>query len=151
MFLDLNTPITNIMTRKVSFVEPDTFLSDIAQLFAAERFHHLPVLNKNGEIVGIISKSDVNQLQNHLTRISEDGCKDKNEWFFKTLIAEEVMTKNPSCIHCDSTLGTVIEVFLENLFHALPVVDNGQCIGIVTSYDILRFINKRQEVLTPVK
>ncbi len=151
VFIDLSTPVTHIMTRNVRFVEPDTIVSKIAQMFQSERFHHLPVLGDDGEVLGIISKSDLLQLQNHLTRLSNDRCEDKNEWFFKTLTAEEIMTKKPSCIHCQSTIGTAIEIFLENLFHALPVVDGGQCIGILTTYDVMRFIQKTQEALTTSK
>jgi CBS domain-containing protein len=129
------------MTQAVRFVYPDTLMSEVADIFESTDFHHIPVLDEEGSILGIISEVDYRQLQDHFTRLRFKDFKERNEKFLNTLTAEEVMTKNPSCIHHESSISTVIQVFKENLFHALPVIRGGQCIGIITTHDILQFVS----------
>ena len=129
------------MTQSVRFVYPDTLMSEVADIFETTDFHHIPVLDDEGSILGIISEVDYRQLQDQFTRLRFKNFKEKNEQFMNTLTAEEVMTKNPSCIHHESSISTVIQIFMENLFHALPVTRGGQCIGIITTHDILKFVS----------
>ena len=54
------TPVSEIMTKNVIFVEPDQTTEDCMALMTVNRFRHLPVL-ENGELLGIISIGDVVQ------------------------------------------------------------------------------------------
>lgn len=54
------------------------------------------------------------------------------------------MTKILATIEPIDKVGTAAEVFMEHLFHALPVVDNGKLVGIVTSFDVLRYEYNRE-------
>lgn len=56
----VTTPVSEIMTKNVIFVEPDQSTDDCMALMTANRFRHLPVL-ENGELIGIISIGDVVQ------------------------------------------------------------------------------------------
>ena len=49
-------------------------------------------------------------------------------------MSTRIATLEPS-----SKIGTAAEVFLENLFHALPIVDDGKLVGIITSFDVLKY------------
>lgn len=56
-----NTPISEVMTRDVVCVEPDTDLDDVSTLMKDRRIRHLPVCQK-GRVIGMISIGDVNAM-----------------------------------------------------------------------------------------
>jgi CBS domain-containing protein len=60
-----DTPVSEVMTRKVIYVTPDTELNEVMTIMTAERIRHVPVLN-NGDLMGIVSIGDV------VKRISQD-------------------------------------------------------------------------------
>ena len=60
-----DTPVSEVMTRKVIYVTPDTELNEVMTIMTAERIRHVPVLN-DGSLMGIVSIGDV------VKRISKD-------------------------------------------------------------------------------
>ncbi len=60
-----DTPVKEVMTRKVIYVTPDTELNEVMTIMTAERIRHVPVLN-DGALMGIVSIGDV------VKRISQD-------------------------------------------------------------------------------
>jgi CBS domain-containing protein len=60
-----DTPVREVMTRKVIYVTPDTELNEVMTIMTAERIRHVPVLN-DGALMGIVSIGDV------VKRISQD-------------------------------------------------------------------------------
>ena len=56
-----NTPISEVMTRDVVCVEPDTDLDDVSTLMKERRLRHLPVC-QNGRVIGMVSIGDVNAM-----------------------------------------------------------------------------------------
>jgi len=51
--------VEQIMTREVLTVSPDTPVEEIAELMISHRFHRLPVIDKNKNIVGIVTTIDM--------------------------------------------------------------------------------------------
>jgi CBS domain-containing protein len=50
------------------------------------------------------------------------------------------MTHRIAKLELDDKVGTAAEIFLENRFHALPIVDeNDHLLGIVTTFDVLKY------------
>lgn len=141
MQIDLSTKVDTIMTKTFIHVGLDTLMTDVARIFDENEFSHLPVLDEDDKVLGIISKADYLRLQHPFTRLFEQEAGINNSRLFACLTAEDVMTPSPTCIHYNVSIASAIGVFMENRFHALPVVKNGKCIGIITPYDILRFVN----------
>lgn len=141
MHLDLNTTIESIMTTSFVHVSINTLMTEVAIIFDENDFNHVPVLDNEGQVLGIISKSDYRRLQHPFTRLFEQEACINNSRLFASLTAEDVMTSGPTCIYYNVSMASAIGVFLENRFHALPVVKGKKCIGIITPYDILKFIN----------
>ena len=52
--------------------------------------------------------------------------------------AKDIMTKKLAKLDPDDKIIIALEVFKENLFHAIPVVDNEKIVGIVTTFDIIK-------------
>ena len=53
-----DTPVKEIMTRKVIYITPETELNEVMAIMTAERIRHLPVI-KDNELLGIVSIGDV--------------------------------------------------------------------------------------------
>ena len=56
----------------------------------------------------------------------------------------DVMTKKLATLEPTDKIGSAAELFLLNRFHAVPIVVNGDLIGIVTSFDILKYEFKKE-------
>jgi CBS domain-containing protein len=55
----LKTPVKEIMTEKVVTIQPEQTVSECMQLMTDKRVRHLPVLDEQGRLVGLISIGDV--------------------------------------------------------------------------------------------
>lgn len=51
--------LEDIMTKNPLVVTEDTIVKEVAELFAKQRFHSLPINDKNGNLVGIITTTDL--------------------------------------------------------------------------------------------
>jgi acetoin utilization protein AcuB len=128
----LNLPIQNIMTTELVTARANTPLTGIRKIFEAHQFHHIPIVGETGNLLGIISREDFYKVAYVL---SIDGGKER----FDALEAQDIMTKYPLHLDPDDTIGLAADIFLANKFHALPIVEDGKLIGIVTSHDLLSY------------
>jgi len=134
-----NLPVAGIMTRQVVTMHSDVSISHVHDVFQKNAFHHLLVVDQN-IVVGVISKSDYYQVR-HMLSVSWGGEIKVQEWF-ADLCVRDVMTQNPVCIESSDTIGLAADIFLVNRFHCLPVVDDGELVGIVTSHDLMAYAYK---------
>lgn len=133
-----------LMSANVTSVHPDMLMIDIAKLFDTSSFNHLPVLNEEKEIVGVISRSDYHMLQHPFTNLfAAEGSRCNNKLFHSLTVAD-VMTKDPKCISPEATLSEVMDIFLENKIHCLPVTNDRVCVGMITPYDLLKHFHKME-------
>ena len=126
------------MTDQVKAVNLNTGLLEIRDIFETNDFHHIPVLNDEKKVVGMISRLDYHLVLDHFTIFRVDKAERTNDRFLGALIAKDVMSKNIAIISPDTDIIEANKVFLENLMHALPVVEHGRLIGIVTTHDVLK-------------
>lgn len=136
--MNTEIPVSSIMTRRLVTVETDSRIPKIRQVFEQYGFHHIPVL-ECGKLVGIISKRDFFRIS-HTLSFTLDGGEhvelDSDEHIFT---AKEIMTEYPMQLDPDDTIGLAADIFMANRFHALPVVDKGDLVGIVTTHDLIAF------------
>lgn len=136
----LSMKVKDLMTVDIVAVGVDTNLLRVKEIFDSNSFHHLPVV-KNGLVVGIISKSDLLLMMDWGVRLGIKGSEVRNELLLKSNLAADIMTQKVMTVLPNDTLQYCLDVFLENYFRALPVVDEERNLrGIITSYDILRGI-----------
>lgn len=121
----MNEPLSSIMTKNVITADPNDKLSVARDIFKQNRVHHLPVVHGT-TLLGILTTYDVFKLI------------DKSVDFDKTLI-KDVMTTHVATLEPDDKIGSAAELFLENLFHAVPIVKDGELKGIVTSFDVIKY------------
>lgn len=130
------TPVSTIMTKRLVTVETDSRLPKIRQIFEQHGFHHIPVL-EFGKLVGIVSKADFFRIS-HTLSFNVNG-NEKISADDHVFTAKDIMTEYPMQLDPDDTVGLAADIFLANRFHALPVVDAGELVGIVTSHDLIAY------------
>ena len=127
----MNESVQSIMTTDLITVSPHTSLSKVRQIFMNHKIHHLPVV-VNSKLMGIITTYD---MWKNKVAPSE----------YETTSVSEVMATQIAKIRPSDKIGTAAELFLDNRFHALPVVDeNNHLRGIVTSFDVLLYEFKKE-------
>lgn len=124
------------MTTRMVTVNPDANAKNIKEIFEKNEFHHLPVVDRGEELVGIISKEDFFKVA-YILSLGEMGG-ERVENGYASLKAKDFMTKYPLVVDPEDTLGLAADIFLANKFHALPIVEDGRLIGIITTHDLLK-------------
>ncbi len=144
--MNLLIPVSKLMTTNLITASANDPLSLVKSKFEEHRIHHLLIADYK-KLVGIISKSDL------LYFLRGVKINDVNEQFFNEsrlvhYTAKDIMTEKMATISSDEPIRTAIDVFKENLFHALPVVDNGELVGIITTHDIIKALTEEEISLT---
>ena len=138
-----------IMTHRIISVTPETSIADAAEIMLTNHISGLPVLNASGELVGIVSEGD-------FLRRSEIGTQRKRprwlQFFTSTgrladdFVAErgrrveDVMTRDPVTVHEEARLEELVALMERRGVKRLPVLRNGQLVGIVTRSNLLQAV-----------
>ncbi|WP_343487242.1 CBS domain-containing protein [Allomuricauda sp. d1] len=130
-------PVSQIMTTKVVTLSTKDDLVTAEELFKKNNIRHIPV-TAGDRILGMLSFTD-------LMRISFADAVDEHEQEVDTMVynmftIEQVMAKNVISVPSTATIKEVAEFLAEKEFHALPVVDDGKLVGIVTTTDLIRYL-----------
>lgn len=129
----LDTMISTIMTEDVFVVGAGDALRDVAITFNNHDIRHAPVTSR-GKLVGMLSWIDMKKLpaSNVLETLEDAGGNSK-------VLVSQVMTHDPVSVQAGDTIGDLAEIFSENQFHAVPVMDGEQIVGIVTTTDLIKY------------
>ena len=126
------TSVSSIMTAKVVCVSPEQKLIDVKHIYEKRKFHHhIPVI-KNEKLVGMVSLIDF------MYRIKGAGLDDNNK-VYTELSVKDIMTAKPKFSSSSASVEEVARKFAEGKFNALPIVDDGKVVGIVTTVDVIKF------------
>lgn len=134
-----DTPIKTVMTSSLVTANGEFTLYQIAQLFKENNFHHLPIVNNNGDLLGIISSTDIERVTVGATLFKHPNREEYTEAVFHTMRAKDLMTEEIVILKPADTIYKAYQLFKENKFRALPVVDHGSLEGIVTPLDLLTY------------
>ena len=108
------------MTKATVTITGDELLSEAQEKMRQGRFRRLPVVS-DGKLVGIVTDRDLRAHTGYLERTKVNGA-----------MTEKVRTVSPS-----TTLEEAAQIMLKLQIGGLPVVDNGQLVGIITTSDIM--------------
>ena len=140
----------DIMTEKIVSVTLETSLTDLAKKFVETRFSNLPVLDDDGQLVGIISETDLIEQHKPLhiptvmtlfdwvfTLGSEKQFKEEVDRVTAATVGE-LYQKDPVTCSPDTTVRELAGLMSQHRVHLLPVVDGGKMIGVVARLDLIR-------------
>lgn len=124
------------MSKPVISVAPDMPIQEVMGLMKRENIRRTPVL-KDGKLVGIVSNRDLlNASPSQATSLS---IWELNYLLSKITIAE-VMTKEVITISEDTPIEEAARIMADNKIGGVPVVNNGEVVGIITETDLFRVL-----------
>ena len=128
--------VSKIMTRNPVFIHPELSLTDARSLMDKERIGHLPVLNKNNDLVGLITREDLIKAGP-----SSATTLDMYEisYLLSKLTVEKVMEKNVIIVQENEVVEEAARIMADQGIGCLPVMNGSLLTGIVTDTDIFHF------------
>ena len=149
-----------IMTRDVITVRPQTTVREIAALMVEKQISGVPVLSDDDRVIGIVSQSD-------LLHRAEVGTERKRKWWFSAFgdtnamareyakahgfKAHDVMSRYVVSVKPDAELRDVADILDNHRIKRVPVMREGQLVGIITRGDLVRALSQVQVSKTAKK
>lgn len=142
--------VSQLMTKDVVTVRPDTSLKDVAALLATHGISGMPVV-QDGEVLGVISEADIVYKERGPSAPREGVLgrllprHDDGRAKIEARTAGEAMTAPPVTISPRRRVSEAARLIIDKQVNRLPVVDGGQLVGIVTRADLVRAFNRSDE------
>lgn len=128
-------PVSHIMSKDVHTVHSHQNLLEARALMDEAGIRHLPVVD-GANVVGILSRTDIMRVSYGLTRSDEEANKNA----LQVVRVDVAMTPNPVVISPDKSIREAAEILAELSISALPVVNEGALVGILTTSDLIHFL-----------
>ena len=138
--------VKDVMTPNVICIGADEPVLKAARLMLQNRISGLPVIDKDGELVGIVTEGD-------FLRRSELGTQRRRPKWLEFILGpgrlaqeytrsagrkvEEVMTPDPRTIGVDETLEAVVDTMERHHVKRLPVTRSGRVVGIISRANLM--------------
>ena len=142
----------DIMTTDPLVLSPDDDVTGAAQIMIEKRINGLPVVDKDGKLIGVLCQSDLIMQQKTINLPSVftllDGFiplspahgLEKEMRKIAALTVGRAMTPNPKAVEPETDVEEIATLMVKKKFHTLPVVDKGRLVGVIGKEDILRTI-----------
>jgi CBS domain-containing protein len=138
----------DVMVPEPVCVEPSTTVRQLARVFEENEISGVPVVNKEGKVIGVVSKTDL------IRRCSEGSADIPPTFLFEVLTdvigedeeiipealicVEDFMTSDPVTVTPNTPAGYVARLMFEKRIHRIIVADHDKFpVGIITSLDLL--------------
>ena len=139
--------VRDVMTRQVVTVGPHTAIRYAAEVMAERGFAALPVVDDDGQLVGIVAEADLirdrlpDDPRLHLRRGSDPGTE------LPSVLVHDVMTRDVRTVDVTADAADVARLFVDGGLRSVPVTDDGRLAGIVSRRDLLRTLVRPDEEL----
>jgi acetoin utilization protein AcuB len=125
--------VKNRMTKNPITVKPDLPIAEALEWMRREKVRHFPVVNKKGELVGVIARDD-------LLYASPSPVTSLSMWEITYLMSqvtvEEAMTKEVLTASEDMPIEEAARTMFNEKIGCLPVMRDGTVVGIITESDL---------------
>lgn len=123
------------MSKPVETIREDVPIQEALQIMRDKGIRRLPVVNKAGKLVGLASEKD-------LLNASPSGATSLSVWELNYLLSKiaikDIMAKNVITISEDTPLEEAARIMCDNKIGSLPIVENGNVVGIITETDLFK-------------
>ena len=139
----------DVMVPEPVCVEPSTTIRQLAQVFEENEISGAPVVDQEGRVIGVVSKTDLIRRCSEGTAdippaflfeaVYEQSGGEESESIPEPLICvDDFMTAEPVTVTPETPVAKVAQVMFESRIHRVVVVDQERFpIGIITSLDLL--------------
>ena len=121
--------VKDVMTKKPITIEPKATILEATDLMKKNNIKKLPVLDKSGALVGIITENDLQKAAP-----SQATTLDMYEltYLLSKLTVEKTMTKDVKTVSFDETVEEAARIMSDGDFGCLPVMKDNLLVGIIT-------------------
>jgi acetoin utilization protein AcuB len=123
------------MSRPVITVHPELSIQEALFRMRRENVRRFPVVDKRGQLVGIISEMDL--LEASPSDVSSLSVHELNYLLHKITV-DEIMTKNVITVDEDTTVEEAARIMVDKKIGGLPVLSKGEVVGIITETDLFK-------------
>ena len=128
------TKVKDLMTKDVLTVDCEEATVFAFEKLMTHKISAMPVVDDDGKMVGIVTATD----------LGHNLILDKYQYGTKV---KSVMVKDVVCISSEDSIKDTISVMFneapgDSIINQLPVVDDGELVGIISDGDIIKFIKK---------
>ena len=128
--------VREIMMGSPVTLKPDDSLKLASDLISLGRIRHIPIV-ENGKLLGIISERDLmGRAANRILNLKE---KSKSA-LLKTVMIKEIMQRRVVTVEPDTPITEAAHLMADRKIGCLPVLGDGTLVGLVTTTDILRYV-----------
>jgi CBS domain-containing protein len=139
--------VRDVMKIKVIKVSPDNSVKRAAEAMLANHISGVPVIDDEGQLVGLITEGDLlrrTELGQAISTIADESLtpEEKAKTYIKSNAwkVADVMSRNPVSVEEDTSLARVAYLMEEHGIKRLPVMRAGAVVGIVSRADLLEAI-----------
>ncbi len=132
-----NLRVRDLMTPDVHVVHPDDPLAKLRDVMSEKHIRHVPVVDDDGGIVGLVSERD---LLRRAAGLEGEVPLSVSRDVSATVKVSELMNWQVETIEADDDAATAAAIMLENKYGCLPVVEQGVLAGILTEADFVRHV-----------
>ena len=133
--------VRDVMSADVTTLQRNDKLTLADDIMRLGRIRHLPVIDENGQLAGIVTQRDL--FRGALAKALGYGERAQRQ-LMDTLLVKEVMTSDVITTSPDTLLADAAGVLVERKIGCLPVVDSGSLIGIVTEGDFVALAARKK-------
>lgn len=127
--------VKDLMSDTLEVVSPDAHLHEVLVKMNQAGYRHLPVV-ENDKLLGIITDRDVRLAVN--SPVVNEEADLIRETVLDEIRVGDCMTPDPQCVSSDSPAYEVADLLSLNKFGAMPVVDEGRLLGMISYIDFLK-------------
>lgn len=140
--------VKELMAKEVVLIGPAESCLDAVARMQRARVRHLPVVNRDGMLVGIVTDRD---LRHHLfsPRVFQSLATERVDKLLESVRVSEVMSTGVLTIEADASLDEAAATMRTRRVGSLPVVAQGRVVGILTEIDVLRQIVRADATCAP--
>ena len=131
--------ISRVMTKNPIFVNPDMSINDVRSIMDKQKIGHVPVLDKNNDLVGIMAKKDLLKAGP-----SPATSLDMYEisYLLSKITVKDVMEKNVITAMEDEVVEEAARIMADRRIGCLPIMRGKLLVGIITDTDLFNvFVN----------
>ena len=129
--------VKDCMTKAPITIGPKECLRDAQELMGLKRIRHLPVVDPAGKLLGLLTDRDLRRASpsplSGADAASVDAILDGTP-------VERVMVRAPVAVASTQDIKEAVKLMVEKKFGALPVVDAGKLVGILSQIDVLKLV-----------
>jgi CBS domain-containing protein len=139
----------DVMVAEPVCVEPSTTVRQLARIFEENEISGAPVVDQEGRVVGIVSKTDLIRRCSegsldlppaYLCEVLGEDSDEDSELIPEPLVCvQDFMTEDPVTVRLQTPAGQIARLMVEQHIHRVVVTDEERFpLGIITTMDLLR-------------